>query len=264
MSVVWMAESRTDQGLLARIGRAGDRVVAEWVGMARLDVARDGSDVRFTSEPGASPETVEKIRRGTAALLVRHLRGHLGLHASAVQHEGAAIAFVGASGQGKSTLAAYACSDHGAALIADDALAVEREGGSERWLAVPLEREHWLERDACEALGFEVGAAEQKASRLAVRAAEQPAVLSAIVLLDFANRAQPELLRLTPVEALAALVPMVLRFIVDEPAAQRLELDALASLLEHVPIVRLERPRGLVYLPDAFEAVVSYLAEGSP
>jgi hypothetical protein len=264
MSVVWMAESRTDQGLLARIGRAGDRVVAEWVGLARLDVARDGSDVRFTSEPGALPETVEKIRRGTAALLVRHLRGHLGFHASAVQHEGAAIAFVGVSGQGKSTLAAYACSAHGAALVSDDALAVEREAGSDRWLAVPLEREHWLDREACEALGFEVGPSEEKESRLAARAAEQAAVLSAIVLLDFANLAKPQVRRLTPVEALAALVPMILRFVVDEPAAQRLELDALASLIERVPVVRLERPRGLVYLPGSFEALVSYLVQGSP
>ncbi len=263
MSVVWTAESRTGDGLLARIGREGTRVVAEWVGIARLDVERDGRNLRFTPEPGAPPDAVEKVRLGAAALLVRHLLGHLGLHASAVAVDGETIAFVGASGRGKSTLAAYACSVRGAALVSDDALALEYEHETSRWLAVPLERDHWLEPDARDALGLHAGDTTDKASCSAACIAERTTVLSAIVLLDDATPPVPTLHPLSPVEAIGALVPMVLRFVVDEPGAQRLEFDALASLVERVPVVRLERPRGLVYLPAAFDAVLSRLARGS-
>ncbi|MFM8469212.1 MAG: hypothetical protein ACKODH_04475 [Limisphaerales bacterium] len=53
-----------------------------------------------------------------------NLRGESVLHASAVARDGRALAFIGASGMGKSTLATLLCAD-GAALITDDALRLE-------------------------------------------------------------------------------------------------------------------------------------------
>ena len=56
-----------------------------------------------------------------------NLRGESILHASAVALEGRALAFIGASGMGKSTLATLLCA-HGATLITDDALRLEKSG----------------------------------------------------------------------------------------------------------------------------------------
>jgi len=49
------------------------------------------------------------------------------LHASAVQLDGHAVAIVGASGMGKSTLAAALCRN-GCGLVADDVLRIDRNG----------------------------------------------------------------------------------------------------------------------------------------
>ncbi len=58
----------------------------------------------------------------TASLLA--LRGETVLHASAVAIDGAAVAFVGQSGRGKSTIAALLCVA-GAELVTDDVLTVD-------------------------------------------------------------------------------------------------------------------------------------------
>lgn len=61
---------------------------------------------------------------GTVMAFVQTLRGRTVLHASAVAVDGAALAFVGQSGRGKSTLAAVMCL-HGSSLLTDDVLVVE-------------------------------------------------------------------------------------------------------------------------------------------
>lgn len=61
---------------------------------------------------------------GSVMSFVLSLRGSTVLHASAVAVDGAALAFIGQSGRGKSTLAAVMCL-HGAELVTDDVLVVE-------------------------------------------------------------------------------------------------------------------------------------------
>lgn len=74
--------------------------------------------------PGAKWSLVPLLLTGKVAALVLALTGRRILHASAVEVDGSAYGFLGASGMGKSTLAALCCSS-GARLIADDVLRVE-------------------------------------------------------------------------------------------------------------------------------------------
>ena len=61
---------------------------------------------------------------GTLLAFVLTMRGEAVLHASAVQVGDAALAFVGASGMGKSTMATLLCAD-GARLVTDDVLRLD-------------------------------------------------------------------------------------------------------------------------------------------
>lgn len=73
---------------------------------------------------GADPTVVEVLASGTLLAFVLALRGEAVLHASAVQLGDVALAFVGASGMGKSTMATLLCAA-GARLITDDLLRLD-------------------------------------------------------------------------------------------------------------------------------------------
>lgn len=74
--------------------------------------------------PGADPALVTVLAAGTVLAFVLSVRGHALLHASGVQVGDSALAFVGASGMGKSTMATLLCAD-GARLITDDLLVLD-------------------------------------------------------------------------------------------------------------------------------------------
>ncbi len=71
--------------------------------------------------PHADPDIIPLLISGNVITFILTLQGHTVLHASAVEIKNTALAFVGNSGMGKSTLAALLCSN-GARLITDDTL----------------------------------------------------------------------------------------------------------------------------------------------
>ncbi|MHB8437636.1 MAG: hypothetical protein ACYDD4_00525 [Acidimicrobiales bacterium] len=71
--------------------------------------------------PEAPAGAVALVTRGAFLALWLGLHGHPTFHGSAVEVDGAGIAFVGASGMGKSTLAGWACA-RGARFVCDDLL----------------------------------------------------------------------------------------------------------------------------------------------
>jgi serine kinase of HPr protein (carbohydrate metabolism regulator) len=75
---------------------------------------------RLVSPPGRSAT----FFLDTVMPLVLSVASRTVLHASAVEHEGEALLFVGASGRGKSTLASVLAGDDDA-VMADDAVIIE-------------------------------------------------------------------------------------------------------------------------------------------
>ena len=75
-------------------------------------------------DPAGRDELIPILLAGTVSAFLLTLRGHTVLHASAVAVDGEALAFVGQSGRGKSTVAAPMCVD-GAELVTDDVLVVD-------------------------------------------------------------------------------------------------------------------------------------------
>ena len=89
---------------------------------------------RAVCRPDASAGlgAVSLVARGAFLAFWLGLRGDCVLHASAVEHRGSAVVFLGGSGMGKSTLAGWACSA-GARFISDDLLRLGLADGP-RWV----------------------------------------------------------------------------------------------------------------------------------
>jgi hypothetical protein len=84
-------------------------------------LADSGLELRIAPEPSADEGDLRLFALGSGVGAILHQRGMLPLHASAVAHEGGCIAFVGDSGQGKSTMASLlACRGH--EIVSDDVL----------------------------------------------------------------------------------------------------------------------------------------------
>lgn len=261
----WLAEHAPEGALAFRVGRDGDDLVAEWTGLVTLRAHRDGTNVRFAIEPDAPPRDVDKIVRGSAALLLRHLAGKLALHGASVARGDRAVVLLGRSGAGKSTLAAALAAHGDVALYSDDAVAID--GPSESASAhtvVAMETNHWLEPDARRELGIAADSATKEPVP-AARTGALGASLVAIVELGWGD--EVALTRAPPMQALAALVPQIARFVIDEPSAQRAELDAALALVAAVPTYRLVRPRRFDLLGESVARVLSLIdpaRAGSP
>lgn len=110
---LYCATSRDDGRYVLRCHRTCDFVIDAGL-----------RDVTVHVVSGADPELASVLVTGTLLSFLLELRGHVVLHASAVDVGGVAVAFVGATGMGKSTMAALMCAD-GAALVTDDVLRLD-------------------------------------------------------------------------------------------------------------------------------------------
>jgi hypothetical protein len=105
-------------------------VMLEFPGLADFEIHPAPRTVVAHAHPDSDPGLLPILVTGTLTALLLSLAGEIVLHASAVEVAGAAVAFVGGSGQGKTTVAALCCTA-GYPLVADDLLVVRvSEDGS--------------------------------------------------------------------------------------------------------------------------------------
>ncbi len=96
----------------------GDHFLLRAPGIGRFLLKR-GQEVVFEREPGVPAQACAAYLQGTVMGALLHQRGGIVLHASGIEADGGAILFAGASGEGKSTLAA-ALSTRGYPVVCDD------------------------------------------------------------------------------------------------------------------------------------------------
>ena len=132
--------------------RAGDAYLLRFPELADFEVSADGSTVIAHPAPGTDESTVEHLYINQMMPLALSRQGRPAYHASVVTVPGGAVAFLGETGMGKSTLAAsFALGE--ATFLTDDALLIEEiDGGC---LAMPSHASLRLWEDSVEALGSE-------------------------------------------------------------------------------------------------------------
>ncbi len=187
---------------------AGDHYRFVFYRTAEFLIARDLSRIRARLAPALDPEIASLLITGTLLAAVRMLAGDLVLHASAVAIDGRALAIVGDSGMGKSTLAAALCED-GARLVSDDLLRVDESDG--RWRCYAGPDEVRLRRGAAAAMSRTAWRGNRTTvdDRVAARFAAAPPIvpLDTIVVPRLSRRVrEARATRLTPPRALMWLM----------------------------------------------------------
>lgn len=232
-------------------------MVAEWSNLCTIVASPERDDFELILADGADEELVGKLHRGLAEALVRHLRGGLTLHASAVQIGDGAIACLGMSGAGKSTLVASFVHTRDAALVSDDCLAIEFPAGRGPEVH-SSDTAHWLLSDARRALNLAGASAALKAPIAPTRRANVPVPLRLIVVLSFdESLREPTIRPLRGHRLLERLLPNVVRFAIDDPARHRTEIEQLSRLVATIPTYELTRPRDLNGLEPVNALLVS-------
>ncbi|MEQ2008268.1 MAG: hypothetical protein ABMA26_15850 [Limisphaerales bacterium] len=211
------------------------------------------------------------LLHGSVPSWLLSLRGEPVLHASAVAVDGEALAFIGASGMGKSTLATLLCSA-GASLVTDDVLRLQQAG--KNFLC------HWgtgelrLRPNAAALADLfppaNINRSVDGRSTLLLAPREKALPRLRAILIPQPAREQRELdtERLSLVQASFYLngYPRVYGWQVDEP--KRRQFALFARLAEAVPVFRVKVPWGPPFaadLPDRlFAAVGMTLGETAP
>ena len=253
MTVDWLAELREDEQILYRLGRDGEVRVAEWPGLLRMEHGPGGA-VAFTELTSTQPARIAKVKNGIARALVRSLSGGLTLHACAVAHDGRALVCTGASGQGKSTLAAALCARPDRRLLADDMASIDEtvgdDGARSSFRVTPSEQAVWLASTS----------ADDKFPR-PVPSASEPHDLVALIALGF-HDGGVVLRPMSAVESFARLIPGVVRFALDDPALHERELAALGRLSRAVRGFELLRPRDSTQIDRGVSLLAALLDGG--
>jgi len=185
----------------------------------------------------------------TAGLAVAlHQRGWLVLHGSAVRFASGAVAILGASGAGKSTIAG-ALYARGARWVTDDVIALRKDSGET--LAAPGIPLLSLAPEVRETLGFaalQSPVTRDEKESVAVELIPSPTRLSHVYVL--ADAEVPSIRRLEPHHALLQLVRhSYVRPILGE-GGERANFASCAMLAREVPVSVVERPRDLARLDD--------------
>jgi hypothetical protein len=183
--------------------------------------------------------------------------GDLVLHASAVEIDGRAHAFVGRSGHGKSTVSAWLCRA-GARLITDDVLRVTRTATGE-WLCWPGATENRLRAGAASIAGAQSGVSGD--GRLLTRPLHvergEPLPLGGLYVPHPDRDGDSVRLRsLDPRAALVALLSFPRIVGVRDAEWLRRDLAHQAALAETVPMSVLTLPWGPPFTETVAETAV--------
>jgi hypothetical protein len=242
-------------------GSTGDESWFAWDDVASVRIA-GGSTLAVDPVPGVDEAGLRSALLGPVFTILLAQRGLYPLHASSAVLDGAAVAFAGESGVGKSTLA-LALEARGHALFSDDVTAVRLE--PEPITALPAFPQLKLLPDALvhrgelpESLPTVNPLEDKRARRLLGDFPAEGAPLARVYLLE---DGEPEILG--PMGSTEAFFEAtrhghrapLLRLVAGDAGV----MDRCARLVAGVPFYRLRRPRSLDRLSELVERIEEHV-----
>jgi hypothetical protein len=222
---------------------------------------RNGCEIIVDVPPGIDFSLVRPHILGSGMAFVLRQRGFLVLHASCVAKGDEAIAFLGGSGWGKSTLAS-AFHQHGYRLITDDVMAIQMDTSIPQvWPSFP---EVKLLPDAADVLQVSDRTAlpqplgYKQTQRLDAQFTTQPVSLKQVYVLRLGEQHQIE-----PMSRSQSFVELIQHSraikTLRDPSVMVQHFHQCSELVKVVPMGYLKRPRSLEQLSQAIQRVEDHL-----
>ena len=246
--------------------RKGEGYLLRFPGLGDFDVSADGLFIQAWPVPGVSEETIQHLYLNQVLPLALSKQGKWIFHAGAIDTPFGAVAFLGESGRGKSTLAAsFAMS--GYRFFTDDALLLEKL--EDVYLVQPSHPSIRLWRDSQEALvGDDVQLAPpvqytSKARLLSggeLGFCPESRTLRRMYFLGDGSSTDVCIERMTPSEAVMGLVKNSFLLDIEAPDAVASHFNRLADMAELQIYYRLDYPRSYDMLPAVRQAIIEHAA----
>jgi hypothetical protein len=221
---------------------------------------RDGVEIVIDRAAGAPELDVRSYLMGNLFAVLCHQRRLLPLHASAIATSRGAVAFLGTSGAGKSSMVAF-LSKRGHRILADDVCLIDPAAPQHRRV---LPVAPWLKlwSTTLEAMGESSHGlsrifSDDEKYRYALQQPEAPARLAELILLERAESpAVVNFERLAPAHALHALLDLTYQsWLVRATGRTESYFLRCGQALEGARVTRMRRPWGF----DAMEATLTAL-----
>jgi hypothetical protein len=259
--------STQDSRVWLNFGMRGEDYLLRFPGHGDFLISRDGSEVQCCPLSRTPASTIRHLFLDQVIPLILSRREPLVLHASAVLTSRGAIAFVGRSGQGKSTLAA-SFGQIGCPLISDDYLVLRKAGAN--WIAIPsypgvrlwprssagvfsalpetTEMAHYTEKRRVSDLNL-------------LPFIERPSSLRCVYLLDGESEEEgvsllPPIALSNPREAFMKLVACTFNLDVRDKVQLTDQFNAIAQLRSSLPCFRLQYARDFSALPPLRQSIL--------
>lgn len=237
-------------------------------GVARYLVTK-GSEILVAPDTSALQGDVRAYLLGSVFVVLCQQRGLLPLHASAVRGKSGVMAFVGNSGQGKSTLAAH-LGRRGFHVVADDICLVDTEKPG---LAKVTPTAPWLKlwRNSLDTLGTQAEGlvkvfSDDDKYRLPIAVPSQQEPIRKLFFLETREQSSESSVtimeNISRLEALPLLMSLVHHAWLLEATGQREETFLRCSrILSQATAHRLIRPWGLNHLESTVNLLESFMSE---
>lgn len=243
--------ARPDGGTFYTLVERPEHYLFRWHGECDIVINRELTAIECFPDPDCETGALPVILPGMIVSMLLCLRGELILHASAVDIDSRAVAFVGRSGMGKSTLATWLCST-GARLITDDVLRVQPANPTVCWLGATESR---LRPAAATLVERFEGAARQTADeRTAVSlplATTEPTPVRCVLVPSpdrEAKRASIEWLSVPDALIALSMFPRILGW--ESPRVLGEQFAKLGAFVKNVPVGIATVPWGPPFDPD--------------
>ena len=245
----------------------GREVLLDTSSLGRF-LLRNGEEIVIDLAPSSDDENVRAYLLGAVFGALCHQRGITPLHASAIDVADGCVAFVGASGAGKSTTIA-ALAQRGHEIIADDEcfLQLGTNGDVQAWPGIGRIR---LRKDVMAALGFDSPGIERVMRGcnkyfVPVRPPRNPIQSRPLRRVYQLHRAPSGVAEINRLRG-AAAVESLIQNVYPPGLAARLGyqshvLTVCAAVARDVPVFRLSRPRDLAALDQGIALLENHLRD---
>lgn len=236
---------------------------------------RSGCEVVVDAPPDVDWAVIRGYILGAAMACILRQRGYLVLHASGVAKDNRAIAFLGGSGWGKSTLASL-FHQHGYSLLTDDVMAIQignvsvKGSHNPSLQVVPSFPEVRLLPDAAAFVGTETegfpmlqSLSHKQVQRLDQQFAAHPVPLTHLYILRVGDEQA-----ITPASGALAFTELIQHSRATKTLADQAfmvqHFHQCSALAKAVPMSYLQRPRSLDQLPGLVKFIEAHLTEAHP